>query len=90
MKSLNTPTIQDTPLEIISISVGESVSGRPSGAKGMGTLVVCPGVPATLKAIAHATRAMVYDLPATPAKILRVLAGQQTVLVLFDLFETCG
>ncbi len=73
LKSLNIPTVRDAPDEVITILASVPVKGGPFGAKGFGTTVVVPGVPATLNAIADATGARVYDLPATPDKVLEAL-----------------
>ncbi len=73
LKALKIPGPRDMPEKIISVDASVPVTGGPFSAKGMGTLVVCPGVPATLNAIADATGARVYDLPATHDKVMKAL-----------------
>ena len=73
LKALNIPTIRDAPEKVITLSAGQPVAGGPFGAKGMGTTIVCPPVPATINAIANAIGVRVYDLPATPDKVLEAL-----------------
>ena len=73
LKTLNIPTILDAPEKVTTLSAGQPVAGGPFGAKGMGTTIVCPPVPATINAIANAIGVRVYDLPATPDKVLEAL-----------------
>ncbi|MEM8836860.1 MAG: molybdopterin cofactor-binding domain-containing protein [Pseudomonadota bacterium] len=66
------PTIGDMPTfthNIIEVTDEEG----PYGAKGLGEHVLIPTAPAIVNAIRHATGAKVYDLPATPDKVLAAL-----------------
>ena len=66
------PTIGDMPtFDNIIIEV-EDAEG-PYGAKGLGEHVLIPTAPAIINAIRHATGATVYDLPATPDKVLAAI-----------------
>ncbi|MFK7890055.1 MAG: molybdopterin-dependent oxidoreductase [Granulosicoccus sp.] len=66
------PTIGDVP-PIDTIIVEEKDLHGPMGAKGLGEHVLIPTAPAILNAIADATGARIYDIPATPDRILSAL-----------------
>jgi len=66
------PTIGDMPTfehHIIEVKDPEG----PYGAKGLGEHVLIPTAPAIINAIRDATGAVVYDLPATPDKVLAAI-----------------
>ncbi|MBL6774136.1 MAG: molybdopterin-dependent oxidoreductase, partial [Candidatus Puniceispirillum sp.] len=68
------PTIGDMPeFEHIIVEVADEEG--PYGAKGLGEHVLIPTAPAILNAIRHATGAAIYDLPATPDKVLEAIAA---------------
>ncbi|MDJ0615105.1 MAG: molybdopterin-dependent oxidoreductase [Rhizobiaceae bacterium] len=70
------PTFGDMPeFEHIIVEV-EDAEG-PFGAKGLGEHVLIPTAPAIINAIRDATGAEVYDLPATPDKVLAALKTMQ-------------
>ena len=75
LKSLKIPGTRDVPVKVVSIDASVPVTGGPFSAKGMGTLVVCPGVPATLNAMASATGARIYSLPASPDRVMEAIEG---------------
>ncbi len=68
------PTSADAPpldVEIVEIPY----SGGPFGAKGVGELPIDVPAPAVIEAIAHATGCRLDEIPATPERVLRALAG---------------
>lgn len=68
------PTSADAPpldVEIVEIPY----SGGPFGAKGVGELPIDVPAPAVIEAIAHATGRRLDEIPATPERVLRALAG---------------
>jgi CO/xanthine dehydrogenase Mo-binding subunit len=69
------PTALDAP-RISTILVEAPFGGAPHGAKGVGELPMDVGAPAVVAAIADATGAWVTDLPASPERILAILAGR--------------
>lgn len=66
------PTTVETP-EIETIAVESTEESGPYGAKGIGEVVMCPIVAAVPNAIARATGARVYRLPATPERVWRAM-----------------
>ncbi len=68
------PTSLDAP-RITSILVEAPFGGAPHGAKGVGELPMDVGAPAVVAAIHDATGAWVYDLPASPERILAALGA---------------
>ncbi|MGZ8502714.1 MAG: xanthine dehydrogenase family protein molybdopterin-binding subunit, partial [Candidatus Limnocylindrales bacterium] len=68
------PTALDAP-RIETILVEARFADAPHGAKGVGELPMDVGAPAVIAAIHDATGAWIPDLPATPERIMAVLAG---------------
>ena len=68
------PTALDAP-RITSILVEAPFPDAPHLAKGVGELPMDVGAPAVVAAIHDATGVWIYDLPATPEKILAALHG---------------
>jgi CO/xanthine dehydrogenase Mo-binding subunit len=69
------PTSADAPpmdVEIVEIPY----SGGPFGAKGVGELPMDVPAPAVIEAIAQATGCRLDEIPATPERVLRALAGK--------------
>lgn len=66
------PTVDDAP-EIISLLVEVPDPSAPFGAKGIGEIPLLPVTGAITNAIYNACGARIYDLPATPARILKAL-----------------
>ncbi len=73
IKGYGLATTKDAPEEITVIPVGEPYSKGLFGAKGGGEMSDIPPVPAILNAIADATGARLFEIPATPDKILEAL-----------------
>ncbi len=70
------PTSADAPTidtEIVEIPY----AGGPFGAKGVGELPMDVPAPAAIAAIAHATGCRIDEIPATPERVLRALAGRR-------------
>jgi CO/xanthine dehydrogenase Mo-binding subunit len=66
------PTIGDIPpIDTLIVEVADPHG--PFGAKGLGEHVLIPTAPAILNAIAHASGARIYDVPATPDKLLAAI-----------------
>ena len=74
IKDYGLTSIREAPVEIDVITVEGSYSQGPFGAKGGGEMSDVPIVGAIINGIADATGARVYDLPATPARVLEALA----------------
>jgi len=68
------PTSLDAP-RITTIFVEAPFDAVPHGAKGVGELPMDVGAPAVIAAIADATGVWISELPASPERILAVLAG---------------
>ena len=66
------PTTVETP-EIETIAVESAEASGPFGAKGIGEVVMCPIVAAVPNAIAQATGARLFRLPATPERVWRAM-----------------
>ena len=67
------PRANDLP-PIRPILIEEPDPNGPHGAKGVGEIVLVPTGAAVANAIAHATGARVYELPATPDRVLAALS----------------
>ncbi|MTI95966.1 MAG: nicotinate dehydrogenase medium molybdopterin subunit [Firmicutes bacterium] len=70
------PTAMDAPGEIIVDFIEEPEEKGPFGAKGISEPTQLPTAPAIINAIYDAIGVRIYDLPATPDKILKALAEQ--------------
>mgnify|MGYP000929352834 CR=1 FL=1 len=68
------PTAMDTP-ELINRIVEMPDKNGPYGAKGFGEMTSNPQPPAIINAIHDAIGVWIYDLPATPDKVLTALEG---------------
>ena len=68
-RGLKVPTILETP-EILIAIVEKPEPAGPFGAKGISEVATVPVTPAITNAIYDAVGVRIYDLPATPAKIL--------------------
>ncbi|HYB74409.1 MAG TPA: molybdopterin cofactor-binding domain-containing protein [Candidatus Sulfotelmatobacter sp.] len=68
------PTTRDMP-EIETIFIERPEPRGPFGAKGLGECALLPTAPAVLNAVADATGARIYELPATRARILAAIAA---------------
>jgi CO/xanthine dehydrogenase Mo-binding subunit len=66
------PGFGDVP-EIETLIIEDEDMHGPYGAKGLGEHVLIPTAPAIVNAIRHATGARIFDLPATPTRILTAL-----------------
>lgn len=67
------PTAADIPNELIVDFVEQAEKNGPFGAKGMAEPTQLPTAPAIINAIYDAVGVRIYDLPATPEKVLRAL-----------------
>ena len=74
IKDYGLTSIKEAPVEIDVITVEGSYSQGPFGAKGGGEMSDVPIVGAIINGIADATGARVYDLPATPERVLEALS----------------
>jgi len=68
------PTVGDMP-SVETILVEAKDPHGPYGAKGIGEQVLIPTAPAILNAIHHATGARIYQVPATPDRVLDAIQG---------------
>lgn len=69
------PTSADAPP--MEVEIVETPWARgPFGAKGVGELPMDAPAPAVVEAIAHATGCRLDEIPATPERVLRALAGK--------------
>ncbi|MBI2305465.1 MAG: molybdopterin-dependent oxidoreductase [Chloroflexi bacterium] len=66
------PTTRDLP-EITPIIVEDGEPSGPFAAKGMGECALVPAAAAIANAVAHATDARVFHLPATPPRVLEAI-----------------
>lgn len=66
------PIALDTP-DIEAFIIEDPEGTAPYGAKGIGEPVMVPVIPAILNAIYNATGVRVFELPATPENLLRIL-----------------
>jgi CO/xanthine dehydrogenase Mo-binding subunit len=69
------PTSADAPPMDVEI-VERPYARGPFGAKGVGELPMDAPAPAVVEAIAHATGCRFDEIPATPERVLRALAGK--------------
>lgn len=70
------PTIKSMPeIEVMLIEV-PSFHG-PLGAKGLGEPTLLPAAPAIVNAVSRAVGARVWELPATPERVLRAIQSRQ-------------
>jgi len=72
LRKCGLPTIDQTP-EIITSIIEEEDPEGPYGAKGISEVATAPVTPAIINAIYNAVGVRIYDLPATPDKILKGL-----------------
>jgi aldehyde oxidoreductase len=73
--SFKFPTIRDSfDMEIITLQTPRA--NGPLGATGIGEMTMISTAPAVLNAIYNACGARIYNLPATPEKVLTTLAGK--------------
>lgn len=70
------PTSKDVP-KVNVIFVEETEDSGPYGAKGLGEPSMISTAPAIINAIYDAVGVRIYDLPASPEKILRALADKR-------------
>lgn len=75
-KDYRLPKASDSP-EFITILVEDPVASGPMGAKGGGEMTMMPGAPAIINAIAYATGARLFSLPATPQRLLKSMGIPQ-------------
>ena len=68
-KQLQIPSIAQAP-PIQTLIIEKAEPGGPLGAKGISEVATVPLTPAILNAIYNAIGVRIYDLPATPEKIL--------------------
>ena len=73
------PTIRDCP-EIDIYFVENAPGFGPHGAKGLAEAPTVAAAPAILNAIYDAIGVRIYDLPATPERIVRALRDQQSMI----------
>ena len=69
------PTIGDVP-EVKTFIVEEEDEYGPYGAKGLGEHVLIPTTPALLNAIKHATGIRIFEIPATPSRVIAALQSK--------------
>ncbi len=69
------PIALDTP-DIESIIIEDPEGTSPYGAKGIGEPVMVPVIPAILNAIYNATGKRVFELPATPENLLKIILNE--------------
>jgi CO/xanthine dehydrogenase Mo-binding subunit len=89
-RDLHLPSIVDAPL-VRTLIVEKPDSTGPLGAKGISEVATVPLTPAILNAIYDAVGVRIYDLPATPQKVLSALeSGTETAAnVMPDRLEAC-
>jgi len=75
-RDLHLPSIMDAPL-VRTLIVEKPDSTGPLGAKGISEVATVPLTPAILNAIYDALGVRIYDLPATPEKILSGLESRR-------------
>lgn len=69
------PTSRDMPeIDIVMVETPEPTG--PFGAKGAGESTMVPVAPAIVNAMARATGARVFDLPAHPRRVVSALRGR--------------
>ena len=77
MQTYLVPTICDIPNKITVIPVEDSEESGPFGAKGLGEPVSVAGTPAITNAIFDAIGVQIFDLPASPMRILKALKNNK-------------
>ena len=87
LKDYKLVTIREAPEEVKVLFVGEPLSIGPFGAKGAGEMSVIAPVPSIINGIADATGARIFDLPATPEKVLEALSNTQKEMPSYDTFQ---
>jgi CO/xanthine dehydrogenase Mo-binding subunit len=78
-KAYGLPTTKDMPTELTPLFVGEPYAPGPFGAKSAGEMPILSPMPSILNAIENATDARVYEIPATPDRVLAALARKEPV-----------
>ncbi len=76
------PTTVDSPGEIITELVECPDESGPFGATGIGEPSLVPAAPAIINAIYDAVGVIIYDLPATPEKVLRAINRRELIALL--------
>ncbi|MDQ6877995.1 MAG: molybdopterin-dependent oxidoreductase, partial [Candidatus Dormibacteraeota bacterium] len=76
LKTYGLPMIKNAPAKIDLIVVENPVFGSPFGIKGAGETTSVAGMPSVANAIANATGARLYELPARPGRVLEALNEQ--------------
>ncbi len=71
------PMSTDVPHRLVRLFVEEPYSKGPFGAKSAGEMPGISPIPAIVNAIEDATGARIYDVPATPEKVLAALEAQR-------------
>ena len=69
------PTIGDVP-DVKTVIVEEEDEYGPYGAKGLGEHVLIPTTPAILNAIKSATGIRIFEIPATPSRVIAALQSK--------------
>jgi aldehyde oxidoreductase len=80
LKTYGLPMIKNAPAKIDLIVVDNPVFGSPFGIKGAGETTSVAGMPSVANAIANATGARLFELPARPGRVLEALRGQSVRL----------
>ena len=72
-KDYGLPTIKDAPETISLLIVEDPVFGSPYGAKGAGETPSVPGMAAVANAVAYATGARIFEMPARPERVVEAI-----------------
>ena len=75
-KTYGLPTIKQAPPRIDLVVVENPVHGSPFGIKGSAETTCVAGMPSVANAVAHATGARLYELPARPGRVLEAMASR--------------
>lgn len=70
------PTTKDAPLRVTRLFAGGPCERGPFGAKSAGEMPGISPIPAIINGIADAIGARVYDIPATPDRVLAAIASR--------------
>ena len=70
------PTAEDAPEEFTTVLLESGDGPGPRGARGMGEGAILPVAPAIANALARAYGIRIRDLPLTPERVWRALAGR--------------
>ncbi|HEY7678125.1 MAG TPA: xanthine dehydrogenase family protein molybdopterin-binding subunit [Candidatus Methylomirabilis sp.] len=70
------PRMDDVPAELESILIENADGPGPFGARGIGEAAILAVAPAVAGAVARATGVRIRDLPLTPERVWRALAGR--------------